>query len=83
VRAYLVSNVLADDALAGFVFGLESELRRNADDGRRDPDGSDHGRHARGCALHGVLERTRDDAVAVHANGTQVQYGSGAQEDIQ
>ena len=66
--------MLTDDTFSRFSFGLQSELWWNADDGRCDPDGSDHGGHASGCAFHGVLERARDDAVAVDTDGTQVQY---------
>ena len=82
-RVQLVADLLADHALAGLVLRLADEKRRNADQRRQDPDGHDHGGHAHRGPLHGVLERTGDDEVAVDADGAEVQDGGGAEQDVQ
>jgi len=75
--------VLADGAFSWSLFSLPAEQRRDADDGRQDPDGGDHGGHACRCPLHGVLERSLDDEVAVDADGAQVEDRRGAEENVE
>ena len=65
------------------MLSLPAEQRRDADDGRQDPDGADHGGHARRRPLHGVLERALDDEVAVDADGAEVEDGGGAEQDVE
>ena len=60
-----------------------AEERRYADERRQDPDGGDDGRHVLGGALDGVLERARDDEVAVDADGAEVEDGRGAEQDVE
>ena len=78
----LVADRLADHAVAGAVLGLADEQWRNADESRENPDGDDHGGHAHRGPLHGVLERTSDDEVAVDADRAQVEDRRRAEENV-
>jgi len=75
--------VLADVTFSRLAFVFPAEQRRDADDGRQDPYGSDHRRHPSRSPLHGVLERTLDDEIPVDADGAQVEYRRGTEENIE
>ena len=71
---YLISDVLTDYTLSRAGFCFPAEQRRNADDGRQDPDSSDHGSHASRRSFDGVLEWALDDEIPVDTDSAQVQY---------